>query len=391
MGEKKKIAHLVLACQYCDGFLYQENQLAYQNQIDGYDVLVIASINIIGTSGEMSALEFTKPGRFIDKNGVKVVRVPYRFPLSNIINSKIRAYKGVIQELEAYKPDLIMFHGVGGAGILDAVAYKERHPEVLLIIDNHASFANSGKSFFSKYIYHSFFSRLLWRRAWKISDRIYNISDSCADFLEQIYGVPKYQTQILPLCGNVLTDAEYQKRRRRTRERLGLSSSQLLFLHTGKMVAYKKPWDIVESFVQLQKSDSVMVLAGNMDKVTTKKTQEMLNDSTSIMHVGWVDETALLDLLCATDVYVQGWSQSATVQHAACQRCALIVPCCDMYEYLFGSSPFYIQEKEDIYRAMRSAILRHDDLMERARDIYEQAQQKCSYATLAKTIYKLIK
>ena len=385
-----RIAHLVLANQYAEGFLYQENQLAYQNMLDGHEVLVIASTNVIGTKGSMSFLEFTEPCRFVDENGVDVVRVPYRYPLPSALNAKLRIYSGVQDELEKFAPDLMMFHGVGGAGVWEAVAYKKKHPEVVLVVDNHASFDNSALHWFTKYLYHSFFGRLTWKGAWKHVDKVYNVAKGCDDFLETLYGVAKEQTELLPLGGKALSDAEYISRRRKTRERLGVSEDHTLLLHSGKMVAYKRVWELVEAFDKTRSDKTVFLLAGNMDDETTKRMSSFMSCNDQVRHVGWVDSNELTNLLCAADVYVQGWSQSATVQHAACLRCAVVVVSCESYRVLLGESPYYIENISDLERVIEDVVRDRRELNRRAELSFSYARKNFTYESLAERLYRLV-
>ena len=66
-----KILHLCLSCFYIDGFSYQENELARQNNLDGHDVLVIASTENYDANGR---LVYGEPREYIGSDGVPVVR-----------------------------------------------------------------------------------------------------------------------------------------------------------------------------------------------------------------------------------------------------------------------------------------------------------------------------
>ena len=384
-----KIAHLLLANQYCDGFLYQENLLARQNVLDGHDVLVIASVNVVDTVGDKGFLAFVRPGRYIDSNGVHVVRVPYKLPLPNVVNSKIRAYKTVVDELESFNPDLVMFHGVGGLGILDAVRYKKEHPCVALVIDNHASIENSGKNWFSKHIIHSLFGRLVWRKAWDIADRIYNIAPNCSVFLERYYRVPKCKMDLLPLCGVTLGQSEYNRRRTAARRKYGIDDEQLLFVHSGKMVQYKKPWDVIAAFDKCADENAVLMLSGKMDEETKSRTGEVIRRNSRIKTTGWLDGAELIDVLCAADVYIQGWSQSATVQNAACLNCALVIPYCDTYDMMFGNEALYIFEIADIEKSISELCSNRAEVARRGKAIGLAAKRNCSYETISKLLYDI--
>ena len=76
-----KILHCCLSCFYNENYNYQENFLPRYNKLDGNDVMIIASTE---TFTNNNSLGFCEPIDYLNEDGIRVVRVPYRI----IINKK---------------------------------------------------------------------------------------------------------------------------------------------------------------------------------------------------------------------------------------------------------------------------------------------------------------
>ena len=101
-----RILHCCLACFYNEDYNYQENLLPRQNKQDGHEVWILASTEVFQNNKEIGYIE---PQTYTNKEGIKVVRVPYRRIFNDQISHKIRSYKGVYSILEEFEPDVILF------------------------------------------------------------------------------------------------------------------------------------------------------------------------------------------------------------------------------------------------------------------------------------------
>ena len=232
-----KIAHLCLSCFYIDGYNYQENVLPRQNKRDGHDVVIVASTETYGRDRKLS---YTAPGRYVNEDGIPVLRLPYRRFLPHAAAKKLRMHPGVYGWLEDNRPDVILFHGLCGWELLTAAAYAEGHPNVAFYADSHEDAHNSGRSFISRNVLHRGYYRFVLHRALPHIRKVLCVSGETLDFVKTCYDVAPSQLEFYPLGGEVSSDEEYGEKRRRIRGELGLREDQVVLVQAGKMDGKKK-------------------------------------------------------------------------------------------------------------------------------------------------------
>ncbi len=315
-----RIAHVCLSNYYSEGHLYQENELVRQHLDDGHDVLVIASTEIIASSGQPA---YTTPG-VSDDNGLRLVRLAYRsFP--PVIARKLRIHWGVYGLLDDFHPDVIMFHGCAGWEIRAAARYVRDFPSVKLYVDSHTDWQHSATTFLSKAILHKFYYRRVLQGALPQVEKLLCVSTEVMDFAREIYAVPDSLLEFYPLGGRPIPDDEYRERRNRTRADLGLEEGQVLMVQAGKQTRRKR---LVESLKALRRVDNPslrLVVAGVLHEDIRGTVEELVAADSRATCVGWKSSEALTDLLCAADIYLQPGTQSVTMQHSLCCRCAVIL------------------------------------------------------------------
>ena len=78
---------------------------------------------------------------------------------------KFRKYKGVIQELKQFSPDVILFHGCCAQAITEVSEFTRNNPNVVLYVDSHEDFNTAAKGFISREILHKIIIAIGYRRA----------------------------------------------------------------------------------------------------------------------------------------------------------------------------------------------------------------------------------
>jgi hypothetical protein len=317
-----RIAHLCVSNFFVDGYSYQENLLPKYHKLDGHDVLVIASTE---TYLDNKVLGYTKPGRYINEDGIPIIRLKYSKLLPHRIMKKLRVHKGIFRLCEDFRPDVIMFHSLCGWELLTVSRYKRHHPEVRFYADSHEDANNSARGIVSRFFLHGLYYRLILQLSLPYIEKIFYISLETREFIKSMYGVPEEQMEFFPLGGDVYPDEMYYQKRRKARSIMNVSSGDIVIVQAGKMGRKKK---ILQSMQTLQKNKYnklKLFLIGSIDDEIKDSFLKLLGQDDRITYLGWQESTEMMDFLCAADVYLQPGSQSAIMQNALCLRCPVIL------------------------------------------------------------------
>src|SRR5690554_5102561 len=129
-----KILHVCLSNFYIDNYGYQENILPKMHKLQGHDVEILASTEIFVDNAKLG---YTKPSSYITNDGIPITRIPYVKWLPHTIAKKLRIYKGIKNNLQAFNPDIIFIHGSQFVGVLEIIDYLKKR-------SHYPSFPNEG-------------------------------------------------------------------------------------------------------------------------------------------------------------------------------------------------------------------------------------------------------
>lgn len=379
-----KIAHLCLSCFYYDGFSYQENLLPRQNVVDGHETIIIASTESIDKQGKIT---FLGKDKYQGSDGCLVYRVPYSKSLPPMIRSKVRSYEGVYEILKDFKPDVVYFHGISAYELLVLKKYKRLNPDAKIIVDVHSDANNSGTNWISKYFLHKFFYRSIFQMTLPVIDKIFCISMECMDFAIEEYGAPKEKTEFYPLGGDCLEDDEYNVRRKNMREKLNINDEKILILQTGKINKKKKAVEALSQFIQVKSDKFRYVIAGTLDEDVKDDIMDIIKTDERIKYIGWVDSNEMKDYLCASDVYMQPGSQSATMQQSLCLRNSVIIDNVKSHKPFVNENGWLIDDISDISDILKKISCRPEIINDMSQKSYQLSLELLSYKKLANRIY----
>jgi len=380
-----KIVHLCVSCFYIDGYAYQENELVAQNVLDGHDVVVIASTETYGADRCISYLE---PGEYIGSDGAKVVRLPYRKVLPHSVMRKLRVHPKVYGLLERESPDVILFHGLCGWELLAVASYKRSHPTVKLYVDSHEDFNNSARTFVSKYFLHLGFYRPIIKRCLSSIDKVLCISVDTINFVRDFYGLPQAAIEFFPLGGRIYADDEFFGGRLSARERYGIRSDEVVFIQSGKIDRTKKLLESLSEFSALDGSHLRFFIAGHLQDDIADEVQAFIRKDTRIRFLGWKTPDELRDLLCASDVYVQPGTQSATMQMSLCCRCAVILDDVPSHKPFVNDNGWLVGRDVSLKEAFHFAAKNSEGLPLMAQNSADIAARLLDYKSLASRLYR---
>ena len=378
-----KIVHLCLSCFYIDGYAYQENQLVAQHVADGHEVTVIASTESFGADKKPCYLT---PGDYMGTDQARVIRLPYRRGLPHRVAAKIRAFPRVMELLESLQPDVILFHGLCGWELNTAARYKRNHPTIRLYADCHEDFNNSARTWASKWLLHYVFYRPILKRCLPEIYKVLCVTVESISFSRDFYGVDESLLELFPLGGHVFEDKEYAMVRATVRAQLGVGFTDIVLVQSGKLDATKKLPDALRSFSLVPDANLRYLIAGHITSDMHSEVQSLIEADARVRHLGWIEPEALRRLLCAADVYVQPFGQTATTQMSLCCRCAIIAQDLPSHRALFCHNGFLTNEQNDLATAFKDVIANADRLASMQQASGEYAERHLDYRSLARRI-----
>ncbi len=378
-----RVAHLCLSCFFIDGVLYQENELVRQHLNDGHDVLVIASTETHSQEGKIT---YIPAGDYVGSEGARVVRLPYVGWLPHAVARKMRINPGVGRLLRSFQPDTIVFHGTCGWEILTVAKYVKENPSVKFYVDSHEDWNNSARNFVSREVLHkNYYGRLL-RNAMPQIDKILCVSTEAMAFVGECYRIPRDRLEFFPLGGRPVPENEYNNRRTVTRADYDISNEDILFVQSGKQTRRKRLIETLEALSKNPDPRFRFLVAGVLQEDIRQQAIQLIAGDNRVKFVGWKTADQLTDLLCAADVYLQPGTQSASMQHSLCCRCAVIlddVPAHLIYQRENGWFVGKGQSLEDAFAQVRSA-----DLDSMKLNSYAIACEMLDYSVLSRRVLR---
>jgi len=380
-----KIAHIGLASFYTDGMTYQDNLLSQQNVRDGHEVMYVSNAakyvdgRIVETGYEDTVLPC----------GVRLVRLPYRKILTASLSDKIRSVEGLYELLCEFVPDVIMCHGLCFYSSLDAVRYRKEHPEVKLYADTHSDYGNSGKNWVSLQILHRIYYRALAIKALPYIEKLLYTSYERKDFFMENYGYPESVMEFYPLGGIIPTDEEYSEMRSKRRGELDLSDDELLFIHSGKLDAGKRTTELLDAFYAVPQFKAKLIIAGSVPEDMKAALLPLFERDKRVIFLGWLTADKLIEYLCASDMYLQPGTVSATMENSMCCRCAQMFYPTSAYVRAFPEDiGFRVKSEDDIRFAFEKLISAGDTLEKMRQAAYACALDILDYRKLAARLYR---
>lgn len=365
-----KIVFVGLASTFTPGMNYQDNALCVETCKAGHQVTYISNpekfVNgkIVPTGYEDTVLE----------DGLHLYRLPYRKLGPALLTKKIRACKGVYKILEQAQPDVIFCHNTQYWSVLDVVRYKKKHPEVKLYADVHAAAYNSGTNGLSLHVLHRGLYRYLTKKLLPYLEKYFYVGASERDFAEENYGVPREMLEYYPLGGYLLSDTEYAEKRNKRREELCLTEGGLLFVHSGKLDALKRTKDLLQAFADVPELKAKLAIIGSIPDDMKPVLEPLIAADKRVQFLGWKNAAELQEYLCASDLYCQPGSVSATMQNAVCCNCPVMAYPHKPYtaDLDFGNI-LWVETQEDMANAFRQIKDGQVDLQ-----VLRSGSQKCA-------------
>jgi 1,2-diacylglycerol 3-alpha-glucosyltransferase len=298
-----KIVHLCLCGPFNQGWGYQENYLSYYHKKLGFDVSIIGTPFINDKSS--TGVNKVEPGTLIDKDEIKLIRLPLSINIFPRLCYTLGIYKGLFETLKDEKPDILFIHGIQFMGIYTVRRYLRENPNVLVYIDNHSDENNSARNIISRNIK----SKILWRRCAIAIEpyvrKFWGVTPSRCDYLVNMYHVKKEKVNLL-VMGADDEKIHFKCRdeiRASIREKLGISKSDFVVVSGGKIDARKNIHLLMQAIINLNIANIKLVVFGTPDNEMSDIIQNLSKHS-CINYIGWIESKEVYNYYLASDLAV---------------------------------------------------------------------------------------
>lgn len=317
---------IVMLCDFFHEALeYQENLLAKYYVKHGHEVTIITSTFESVFDYYNDRHDKQAPTRSYEFQGARVFKLRYRVNLMN----RFRPFTSIGPILDQAQPDLIYVHDII-PNMLEAVAYKKRHPNCRMILDYHADYSNSGKNWLSLKVLHGVLRKWVLDRARPHLSRIFPIVPAGATFLNEVYHVPLNEMEVLPLGADSDLGREISGRSegKALRERLGRTEHDLVLFTGGKLAPAKRTELLIEAVKRLANPAVHLYVVGEVGDADIEYKRHLLQLSSGqerIHFVGWLGKEDIYRYLDMADLAVFPASQSILWQQAISMGLPLVV------------------------------------------------------------------
>ena len=304
-----KIIHICLGGFFNDNYSYQENMLPKYHYLQGNQVVVVASIVSFDANGIL--LDIKRPGNYRSRDGYKVIRIDYESPFYRF-NRFLRRYKGLTSILEDEHPDVIFIHNLQFNDILKIVKYVKRNPGTVILIDNHADYFNSARSWLSMNILHRIIYRYYAKKIEPYTKRFYGVLPIRCDFLKDVYKLPESKISLLEMGidDEQLNGIDYISNRSEIRKKNNINEDDFLIVSGGKIDSKKNIHLLMQAVKEMDISNVKLLVFGNIIPSFEKEIETIIHGSNRIIYVGWLDSKEINKYFMAADLVVMPGSHS---------------------------------------------------------------------------------
>lgn len=324
-----KILHLCLCGQYNEYLSYQDNLIPKYHKIFGHEVTVIAP-TLMHSPKENKEILVSPVEKLLD-NGIKLIRLPYRFPLK--FAKKFRTYKNLKKTLEKEMPDFVFVHGVQFLEIFTLIKFLKKNKNIKVVADNHTDYHNSASNWLSLYILHGKIWRFCAKKLEKFCAKYYGVTPVRCDFLNKVYNIPKEKIDLLPLGADDFRIKEINKPnlKKQFRAKLGINENDFVITTGGKIDEFKRIDILLEAFKKIDSENRNLkiIYFGNIEE-TLKIKFESFSENKNIIYLGWQNTDEINEIFLSSDLAIFPGSHSVLWEQAI----ATGLPC--VFRYIEG-------------------------------------------------------
>ncbi len=267
----------------------------------GYDVEIIGSLLSFDENGKRSYLEHGTS--YINEYGIPVTRLEYK----NLILSKgLGLFEGTYGAVSKSNPDIIFIHNCQFLDIKHVVKYAKLKPNLKIYVDNHADFSNSATNFISKNMLHKIIWKYCAHQIEPFTGKFYGVLPARADFLEDVYNIPRDKVEVLFLGADdeKIEEAKEKKLKEKIRKKHNIKPDDILIITGGKIDNAKKQTLLLMEAVKKIENDKVRLIVFGSVINELKEEVCKLSDGEKIQYIGWIDSKDSYKYFAASDLAV---------------------------------------------------------------------------------------
>lgn len=357
-----KIAHVIIAAAYKEGYGYQENILPAKHVEIGLDTYIVTF-----DEKNINGKEYT------NSDGVKIVMLPLNeniFKKIPILRSFIKHTRGLYNILNRISPDIIFVHNLGSFESLEVCRYCRKHKNVKLFVDQHADYYNSPITQWRKRVYVKTVFGYIGKKLEKYAIKFWGVTPWRVDYLQNVYGIEPEKTDLLVMGGDekLIDWDNREKIKVEIRNKYNIPQDAFLVISGGRIDKTKNIHLLIDAIENLKDKNVYLMVFGNL----TKDMEECCTPKfkANIKYAGWIDSKQVYPLFLASDLAVFPgthsvlWEQSIACglpgifkdwdggfSHIDCGGNAILIK--DITEDLLKNVIVDIVEDKDKYLTMR--------------------------------------
>ena len=312
------IVHVAPNAPFNENWGYQENILPKYHRKLGNDVVLITSCRKYENGTIVDTPEEDK----IMDDGVRLIRKAQEYYINRTISNHL-GYIKIYELLKQINPDLIFFHGLISYSIMDAVKYKIKNKQCVIVQDNHMDYniglqTNSAK----KKILRAWY-RILNKRSIRFVEKVYGVTPWRKAYASDYFKIPNEKLDVL-IMGADDEKIDFENKvtiRKEIRERYEVADDDFLIVTGGKIDKKKGVHLLAEACKTI--SGVKLLIFGQVSEDLEDYFKKVSNDCDKITMAGWIDANKVYDYFFAADlVFFPG-------QHSVLweQACAAKTPC----------------------------------------------------------------
>lgn len=381
-----KIVHICLSMGYTEGLNYQENIIIKYQAKDGHDVSLITTDHCF-TEGVWGVCRTESD--YVNEHGVRIIRLPFAFPIPYKINKQIGIFKGFPKLLEELQPETIFVHNIQFQDIRRIVSYKKKHPEVKVYVDNHSDFSNSARNWFTRNTLYRFWWKPCAKKMEPYAEKFFGVMPSRVDFLQNIYGISPSKTDILVMGADdeCVERAERPKVRASVREKFGVKESDFLIMTGGKIDAFKtQTLLLMQAVREINRENVKLLVFGSVEEVL-KERIHALCDGEKVQYIGWAKGEQSYEYFASADLVVFPGRHSVYWEQVVAQGIPMLCKYWDGTTHvdIGGNVEFLMEDSAQLIKEKLLALVEHPSK-------YEEMKKKAngdgkkdfSYKTIAR-------
>jgi 1,2-diacylglycerol 3-alpha-glucosyltransferase len=318
---------VLMICEFFDPAMeFQENLAVKYYLKHGHEVVLITSTFTSVFDYYNGKYDPKRPASTFKHLGATIHRLPYAYNLLN----KLRAHRGVGLIVEGFKPDLIYVHDIA-PNFPEFVRYIKRNPSAKMIMDYHADYANSGKNWVSLKILHGVLRRYFLDMARPYLSKIFPIVPAGFTFLNEVYGVPLEEMELLPLGGDIdlIREVQAQPETLALRDVYGLKPDDFTIVLGGKLTPRKRVELLLEAVECPELAHAHVLVAGEFGPEEPEYRDRIMAIAARlgdrIRFCGWQDSVGVYRHMAISDVAC--FPASRSIMWEAAIVCGLPLVC----------------------------------------------------------------